>query len=328
MSTWWCERAWVRGAAQPEVRVEAGADGRTSRVEVGVPARPGDEVLPGVVLPGLADAHSHAFHRALRGRTHDRGGTFWTWRDRMYAVAARLEPDTYCELATATYAELALAGVTCVGEFHYLHHQPDGRRYDDPNAMGEALREAARRAGVRLTLLDTCYLAGGIGAALSGVQLRFGDADAWAWGARAAALVPDATTRVGAAIHSVRAVPADELATVAGALADAPLHVHLSEQPAENDDCLAAHGVTPTRLLADHGALGERTTVVHATHVTAADVALLGEARTSACLCPTTERDLGDGIGPARAGLSSARRSVAAPWWAAGRNAWTDRRTW
>ena len=123
---------------------------------------PGDaQVLPGVVLPGFANAHSHAFHRALRGRTHDGGGTFWTWRERMYAVAAQLDPDSYLALATATYAEMALAGITAVGEFHYLHHAPGGAPYDDPNAMGEALRQAAADAGIRLTLLDTCYVAGG-----------------------------------------------------------------------------------------------------------------------------------------------------------------------
>src|SRR6185312_1197521 len=111
---------------------------------------PGDTRLAGVVLPGFANAHSHAFHRALRGRTHDRGGTFWTWRERMYAVAARLDPDSYLALARATYAEMALAGVTSVGEFHYLHHAADGRHYEDPNAMAEALRQAGADAGVRI----------------------------------------------------------------------------------------------------------------------------------------------------------------------------------
>ncbi len=118
--------------------------------------------LPGIVLPGFANAHSHAFHRAMRGRTHRDGGTFWTWREAMYAVAAQLDPDSYLALAQATYAEMALAGVTAVGEFHYLHHGPGGVSYDDPNAMGEALRQAALDAGIRLTLLDTCYLTGGL----------------------------------------------------------------------------------------------------------------------------------------------------------------------
>jgi len=300
MTAWWCEHAWLPHGLAASVRVTAD-DGRTiTSVEPGAAVRPGDEALPGVVLPGFADAHSHAFHRALRGRTQAGRGSFWTWRRAMYEVAERLDPDSYETLATATYAELALAGVTCVGEFHYLHHGPGGRSYDDPNAMAEALRRAARRAGVRLTLLDTCYLTGGIGTPLTGAQLRFGDGDAAGWASRVGLLRADEGTRLGAAIHSVRAVPVDQLTAVPTAFPGGPLHVHLSEQPAENAACLDAYGVTPTRLLHDHGALTPRTTAVHATHLTADDIALLGRARSYACFCPTTERDLADGIGPAR----------------------------
>ena len=129
--------------------------------------------MTGIVFPGFADAHSHAFHRALRGRTHVGTDSFWSWRAAMYDVAARLDPDSLLSLATAAFAESALAGFTTVGEFHYLHHAPGGHPYDDPNAMGEALREAAHRAGARLTLLDACYLSGGIGQPLEGVQERF-----------------------------------------------------------------------------------------------------------------------------------------------------------
>lgn len=288
------------------------AGGRFTAVEPGVAPGEGDRRLPGVVVPGLANAHSHAFHRALRGRTHDGGGTFWTWRERMYAVAARLDPTSYLALARAAYAEMALAGVTAVGEFHYLHHGPDGEAYPDPNAMGHALVEAAADAGIRLTLLDTCYLSGGLGAdgydPLTGTQRRFDDGDAAAWADRVEALRdhtdggPD-HLRVGAAIHSVRAVPRDQLATVAGWAREGgrPLHVHLSEQPAENAACLAAHGLTPTGLLAAEGVLGPDLTAVHATHLTEEDVAALGQHTSWACFCPTTERDLADGIGPARA---------------------------
>jgi formiminoglutamate deiminase len=195
---------------------------------------------------------------------------------------------------------MALAGISCVGEFHYLHHGADGRPYAEPNVMGEALRAAASAAGIRLTLLDTCYVAGGVDRPLDGVQRRFGDGDADGWAARVSDLRPDRTTRIGAAVHSVRAVPADQLGTVAGAAAGGPLHVHLSEQPAENEQCLAAYGVTPTRLLGRHAVLGPDTTVVHATHLTDPDIAELGSTATTACFCPTTERDLADGIGPAR----------------------------
>jgi formiminoglutamate deiminase len=262
------------------------------------------EILPGAVLPGFANAHSHAFHRALRGRTHGGGGTFWTWRERMYAVAAQLDPDTYLRLATATYAEMALAGITAVGEFHYLHHGPGGARYDDPNAMGEALRQAAADAGIRLTLLDTCYVAGGLSAAghtrLDAIQLRFGDRNADGWAQRVEDLKESAGMRVGAAVHSVRAVPRDQLAVVAAAAAGRPLHIHLSEQPAENQACQWFYGLTPTALLDSEGLLGPTTSAVHATHLTDEDITTLGRTRTTACLCPTTERDLADGIGPAR----------------------------
>jgi formiminoglutamate deiminase len=219
----------------------------------------------------------------------------------MYQIAAMLDPDSYRRLATAVYAEMALAGVTCVGEFHYVHHAPDGSPYGDPNAMGEALREAATAAGIRLTLIDACYLAGGFDQPLSAVQRRFGDGDAALWAERVAALEPGPTSRIGMAIHSVRAVPADQVATVVAASSGRPLHVHLSEQRAENDECLAAYAATPTQLLQDHGALGPATTAIHATHLTGDDISLLGGGGATACFCPTTERDLADGIGPAKA---------------------------
>jgi len=298
---WHAELAWVGGGPARDVLFEV-AGGRFAAVRPGVPAPPDATRLAGLVLPGLANAHSHAFHRALRGRTGGDAGDFWIWRERMYAVAATLDPDRYLALATAVYAEMALAGVTCVGEFHYLHHDPAGRPYAEPNAMGRALVEAARRAGIRITLLDALYLTATVdGAPLAGVQRRFGDTGVDAWRERTAALPHAAHLRHGAAVHSVRAVPAAALADVAAAAKDRPLHVHLSEQRAENDACLAAHGRTPARLLDEHGLLGPRTTAVHATHLTGDDIALLGRGGVAVCLCPTTERDLADGIGPGRA---------------------------
>lgn len=230
-------------------------------------------------------------------------GTFWTWRETMYSVADRLTPETYHALARAVYAEMALAGVTAVGEFHYLHHAPGGTPYADPNAMGEALIEAAREAGIRITLLDTAYVSSGFGQPPNRHQLRFSDGSADAWAERSSLLKDRDHARIGAAVHSVRAVPAGQLATVARWAEErrAPLHVHLSEQTAENDACLRHHGCTPTRLLADHGVLGPRTTGVHNTHLTDEDIALLGGSSTGTCMCPTTERDLADGIGPAAA---------------------------
>jgi formiminoglutamate deiminase len=312
VTTFWCEHAWLGAGDGPVADVRVLVDGgRITAVQRGFAPLPGDVRLTGVVLPGLANAHSHAFHRALRGRTHDEGGTFWTWRERMYALASRLDPESYLALARAAYAEMALAGVTCVGEFHYLHHGPGGRRYADPNAMGEALVSAAAEAGIRLTLLDTCYLAGGLVAGegsspggayqpLDAVQQRFSDGDVTAWAARVSSLPPRRGLVVGAAVHSVRAGPAGDLRTVAAAAHGRPLHVHLSEQPAENDACRAVHGCSPTELLGEHGLLGPTTTAVHATHLSGGDVELLGGTRTSVCACPSTEADLADGIGPFR----------------------------
>jgi formiminoglutamate deiminase len=215
----------------------------------------------------------------------------------MYSVAAKLNPDSYFTLARAVYGEMALAGITCVGEFHYLHHGPDGVPYDEPNAMGDALIAAAGEAGIRITLLDTLYLTSTVdGAGLEGVQRRFGDGDVDRWATRVAALKPPAHALIGAALHSVRAVPARDLAALAGR---SPLHLHLSEQRAENERCLSVHGCTPTELLRRHGVLAPTTTAVHATHLSDQDIKLLGGSGTGACLCPTTERDLADGIAPA-----------------------------
>ena len=290
-------------ATDSRTRIDVAADGTVAALaETDTP--PADAIhLPGIALPGFANVHSHAFHRALRGRTHGNGGTFWTWRETMYALAARLDPDSYYELARLVYAEMVLAGYTSVGEFHYLHHAPGGTRYADPNAMGNALAQAAVDAGIRLTLLDTCYLTGAIGRELVGVQQRFGDDSVDGWRKRVDDFSCDAATiRLGAAIHSVRAVPVDAIGIVAGWAGErsAPLHVHLSEQVAENNACQARYGRTPTELLHEHGALGADTTAVHATHLTAGDIALLAEHGCTACFCPTTEADLADGIGPAR----------------------------
>jgi formiminoglutamate deiminase len=304
---WHAELAWLPGGQLGrDVLIEASGS-RFSVVTAGVEVAEGATRLAGLTLPGFANAHSHAFHRALRGSTQAGRGSFWTWRKIMYSVAARLDPDSYFTLARAVYAEMALAGISCVGEFHYLHHQPGGRPYADPNAMGQALIAAAAEAGLRMTLLDTCYLAGGLSGdghlPLGPEQLRFGDRD---WAARVSALGPDEhgmlspQVRAGAAIHSVRAVPLEQMGPVVAWAHHygAPLHAHMSEQVAENEACQAFYGLSPTRLLESAGAIGPRTSVVHATHVTAGDMALLGDCQAHACICPTTERDLGDGLAP------------------------------
>lgn len=302
----WAEWAWT-GAADGSVdhgvlmTVEDGHISAMTRV----PEPPvGAQTLRGLSLPGLANAHSHAFHRALRGRTHTGGGSFWTWREAMYRVADRLDPQTYLRLARGAYAEMALAGITCVGEFHYLHHAPGGTPYPDPDAMGQALVEAARQAGIRLTLLDVCYLSGGLDTdgtrrPLTGPQRRFGDGDVGSWADRLAYLELDGDhARAGAAAHSVRALTPEDLAVVARTADERglPLHVHVSEQPAENTASLAAHGRTPVEVLDGAGALGPRTSLVHATHLSDTDVGLVRGSGATVCLCPTTERDLADGL--------------------------------
>ena len=244
---------------------------------------PGDaRRLPGVVLPGFANAHSHAFHRALRGRTHGGGGTFWTWREAMYAVAARLDPDSYRALATAAYAEMALAGVTgrrpssttCTTA-------PAGCRYADPHAMRAALRAAAADAGIRLTLLDTCYLAGGFDTPLEGPPAALrrprrrtpgpsAPRAPTAWPCTRCARCP--ATRSPSSRRPPRAVPCT---------------CTCPSSPPRTRRASRATGCTPTGLLAAEGVLGPATTAVHATHLTDADIALLGGSGTGVCLCPT-----------------------------------------
>lgn len=297
-----CELAWL-GDDHPSADVLIEIDGdRIVAVTPGAPAPPHAVSLPGLTLPGLANGHSHAFHRALRGRTHDGVGSFWTWREQMYELAATLEPESYHRLARAVFAEMALAGITCVGEFHYVHHQPDGTPYADPNVFGAALIAAAADAGIRITLLDACYLHGGIDQPPNEVQQRFSDVRVEQWGDRVDQLreLASPTVHIGAAIHSVRAVDPDAIQAIAAwtIQRNLPLHAHVSEQPAENHDCVHAFALTPTELLAERGALNAAFTAVHGTHLTDHDMRLLATHACTVCICPTTERDLADGIGP------------------------------
>jgi formiminoglutamate deiminase len=319
-----CGHALVDGRFAPNVRIAVDG-GLITDLRLEAAREPGETVLSSVV-PGFVNAHSHAFHRNLRGRTHADGGDFWQWRERMYAEAGALTPAGYRELATRVFTEMRDAGYTSVSEFHYVHHRADGTPYP-AHDMEIALAEAAEAAGIRLLLLDTLYLRGGIGMPLAPEQRRFGDGDVHAWLARwrslREALAPYPLVSLGAAVHSVRAVePADLTAVASGLPADVPLHVHVSEQPAENEQCLAAHGTTPTGLLAAHGLVTERLHAVHATHLTEADIRMLGDAAATIVMCPTTEADLGDGIGPApelltagaRLAVGSDQNAVIDPW--------------
>ncbi len=296
-------------------RVHAGAalaiaGGRV--VAVGEPPPGFDRIrLAGrAILPGLVSAHGHAFQRAIRGRTQVRQpgrGDFWSWRDAMYRAAARLEPDDVRAAARMAFHEAARAGVTAVGEFHYLSHDPSGRPYEAPDRLASEVIAAAREVGLRIALLRVGYARGGAGISPSPEQRRFvdGSPDDVVEGATriAAAHAGDAAVTVGLAPHSVRACPAGWIEQLAGEARRRgwPLHVHVAEQPAEVEQCRAEHGLTPVGLLERLGALGPATTAVHAIHLTDGDVAALGRTGTTVCACPTTERDLGDGVVPADA---------------------------
>lgn len=301
----WCERALLPDGLADRVLIDI-VDGRIASVSAGVDPPPATQRRPGVTIPGAANAHSHAFHRAMRHRSQAGHGSFWTWREQMYAFATVLDPDRYHRLARAVFAEMVRSGYTTVGEFNYIHHRPGGIPYADPNAMGEALTQAAIEVGIRITLLDTVYLHGGLAddgyLAVFERQRRFVDDSFEAWAERVDAIPPHHRRRVGVAVHSIRAVDPAAIASIArwAADRDAPMHAHVSEQPAENQQCRAAHGCTPVELLARAGALSAGFTAVHATHLTDHDIALLGVAGSSVCVCPTTERDLGDGVGSMR----------------------------
>ena len=257
-------------------------------------------------LPALATAHSHAFQRAMRGTSQRRGSDpkddFWTWRGQMYRIADALTPESIFATSRVAFGELARAGVRTVGEFHYVHHQKDGTPYDDRTILSDAVIAAAKAEGLRIALLRVAYHRGGPGIAAEGTQRRFSDSgiddvlrDVDTLRLRYA---NDPDVRIGLAPHSVRAVPPAWLAPLAeyASLHHLPLHMHVAEQPREITECLAETGKRPVELLADRGVLSERFVAVHATHLLAHEASMLGVAHAFACICATTERDLGDGI--------------------------------
>jgi formimidoylglutamate deiminase len=263
-----------------------------------------------LLIPGLVNAHSHAFQRALRGRVeridpahpHD---DFWTWREEMYAAASALDPDGVRRASEACFREARAAGYTTVGEFHYVHHQPDGTPYPDPNALAHAVCDAARAAGIRLVLLMTAYARAGRDLPPSPGQRRFCDASVDAYLGRVdalrAAVEREPLITVGYAPHSVRAVPRDWLEAIARHAAGTglPVHVHADEQPREIDESLEEYGLRPIALLDACGLLGPRTTIIHATHADDDELDLMAERGATVCACPSTEANLGDGFLPA-----------------------------
>ena len=266
--------------------------------------KPSDiEILPHIaLLPGFVNTHSHVFQRALRGHTHrplSRQDTFWTWRRAMYAEAQRLNPELLYQQAVNTYREMLAAGYSSVGEFHYVHHQPGGQPYADPNVMSEAVLQAGHDAGIRVVLLMTAYAQSGFNLPPEEGQLRFCDVSVEAFLERVEALRVTGIP-IGVAPHSVRAVPEAWFRAIADYCHThhLPLHVHADEQMAEIEQCRAAYGCTPIELLERFGVLDSLTTIVHATHANPAEIALLEQYGCTVCVCPTTEGDLGDGIAP------------------------------
>ncbi|GAB1595306.1 formimidoylglutamate deiminase [Lysobacter claricitrinus] len=279
-----------------------------------MPESPVQRTARGWELPGLANLHSHAFQRAMAGmaeRQTDPADSFWTWRETMYRMAARFDPDTLRDVAAQLYVEMLEAGYTAVCEFHYVHHAVDGRPYADPAAMSRALIDAARATGIRLTLLLVLYMTGGFdGRALAERQRRFGhDVDGYLRLLETLRDPRNEALRIGCALHSLRAVPEDAMRSVLAALpSDSRIHIHIAEQTAEVDECIALRGARPVRWLLDHAPVDSRWTLVHATHLDDGEIADVAASRATVAICTTTEANLGDGLFPLRAFLEAGGR--------------------
>lgn len=299
----WAPSAWVAGHWRASVLLEIAANGHWSAVQPDSPRPEGVTVLPAPVLPGLVNAHGHAFQRAFAGLAERRDAgsdDFWSWRDRMYRVALRITPEALEAVATQLYIELLRGGYTQMCEFHYLQHAPDGSRYGDELTMTRALVRAAARAGMGLTMLPVLYERAGFRQpALRDDQRRFAttpdDVIRLRDGVRA---LKTPLVTAGVAIHSLRAASADSISgLVARCDADmGPIHIHVAEQTREVDDCMAATGARPVEWLARHVALDARWQLVHATHATPDEIASVAESSAGVVLCPSTEANLGDGL--------------------------------
>ena len=293
-------RLWNSNGWQPGGGLGVGADGR-----VLAPVDTAAEAIGQWALPGMPNLHSHAFQRAMAGLAERKGradDSFWSWRETMYAFAAAIGPDELQAIAAQLYVEMLKSGYTQVCEFHYLHHQPDGTPYAQPEAMSLALIEAAREAGIGLTLLPVLYISGGFdGRALTARQRRFGHAvDNYL---RLLALLrkhESDDVRVGIALHSLRAVPEQALREVLASeqAKGCPIHIHIAEQIGEVQDCLATRGARPVEWLFDHADVDANWCLIHATHLTDAETVQLAHSGAVAGLCPTTEANLGDGLFP------------------------------
>ncbi|MEO8634347.1 MAG: formimidoylglutamate deiminase [Gemmatimonadales bacterium] len=297
----WAPRAWIGGRWWDAVLLGIGADGHWLEVTAGVAAPPAANLLPGPVLPGMVNAHSHAFQRAFAGLAERRTGgqdDFWAWRDRMYAVALRIDPGQLRAVAAQLYAELLHGGYTQVCEFHYLQHAPDGRPYADPLTLSWALADAAADTGIGLTVLPVLYERAGFReSVLRDDQRRFAtSAESVLRMQRALRESRRPELRAGVAIHSLRAASPESIRRLLASVEDIPIHIHVAEQTAEVDESFAATGARPIDWLARHVALDARWHLVHATHSTTAEIAAVASAGAGVVLCPSTEANLGDGL--------------------------------
>ena len=261
------------------------------------------------LLPGLVNTHSHAFQRVIRGRTELRSqhatDTFWTWREQMYAAANRLDPDDMYNVARMAFLEMALTGITAVGEFHYIHRAPDGSEYSDPNLLAREVIRAARDVGIRIALLRVAYARAGYQLPANPLQVRFIEESPDTYLKHLEALFntpepDDGMAWIGVAPHSVRAVPLDYLKAIVGFAQERglPTHMHVAEQQAEVSACIEEYGRSPVALLETEGLLNKHFTAVHAIHVTPKAIGAIARAGAIVCACPTTERNLGDGVVP------------------------------
>jgi formimidoylglutamate deiminase len=309
-TAWVPDLLYLNGRFERGLALVCDARGRitgTPRVEE-VAARSVVRLGGRAMLPGLVNAHSHAFQRVIRGRTEYRTSqrdSFWTWREMMYSAAVRLGPEDIYDASRMAFLEMALGGICAVGEFHYLHRTPEGAAYDEPNLLAREVVRAARDVGLRIALLRVAYARAGFHAAPDARQLRFIETDPDVYLRQAdalrAELAHDEGAWTGVAPHSVRAVPLEYLKEVIAFARERalPVHMHLAEQPAEVSACLEEYGLRPVELLDSEGLLDDRFTGVHLIHVKREEASALARARSFACACPTTERNLGDGIFPA-----------------------------
>ncbi|HTH67849.1 MAG TPA: formimidoylglutamate deiminase [Rhodanobacter sp.] len=291
---------WRADGWHTDAVLAVGADGRLCET-----ADDAGEAIGHWVLPGMPNLHSHAFQRAMAGLAERKGrsdDSFWSWRETMYAFAATVGPHELKAIAAQLYVEMLKAGYTQVCEFHYLHHQPDGTPYAQPEAMSLALIEAAREAGIALTLLPVLYISGGFdGRALTPRQRRFGhDVDGYLRLLDTLRKHEDDSLRIGIALHSLRAVPEQAMREVLASefARTCPIHIHIAEQIGEVQDCLATRGARPVEWLFEHADVDARWCLVHATHLTDAETVQLARSGAVAGLCPTTEANLGDGLFP------------------------------